>query len=149
MRYLWGAGDVILSGDQPIASAHRAWLRERAEVSIGGADWLFRAEHSDRVGESQGQVRIRARRRSMWTHRYDVDSARGSFSIGPRSIWSTRLVLTSHQTKIGEVRRASLWANRPELTTTVDLPPEDAVFLLWLAYVITAREQSSGSAPMA
>jgi hypothetical protein len=148
MRYVWGKGDVVLAGDQPIASAHRAWFRERAEVNIGGVDWLFRAEHSDRVGESQGQVPIRARRRSMWTNRYDVDSALASYSLGPRSMWSTRLVLTRHQTEIGEVRRSSLWGNRPELTTTVDLPPEDAVFLLWLAYVITAREQAAGSAPM-
>ncbi len=43
------------------------------------------------------------------------------------------------------MRRSSLWANRPELTTTVDLPPEDAVFVLWLAHLISAREQSAAS----
>jgi len=145
MRYLWGKGDVVLAGDAPIASAHRAWFRERAEVTIGGAEWLFRAVGSDRVGESQGQVRIRARRRSMWTSRYDIDTAHGSYSLGARSIWSSRLVLTRHETEIGETRRSSLWGNRPELTTTTDLSAEDAVFVLWLAYLITARDDSTSA----
>lgn len=148
MRYVWGKGDVVLAGDQPIASAHRAWFRERAEVTIDGVEWVFRAEHSDRVGESQGQVRIRARRRSIWTGRYDVDSAHASYSLGTRSIWSSRLVLTRHQTEIAEVSRSSLWANRPELSTTLDLPPEDAVFVLWLAHLIAAREQSGSTSLM-
>jgi hypothetical protein len=148
MHYMWGKGDVVLAGEQPIASAHRSWWRERAEVTIGEVEWLFRAEAGDRVGESQGQVRIRARRRSIWTGRYDVDSAHASYSLGARSIWSSRLVLTRHQAEIGEVRRSSPWANRPELTTTMDLPPEDAVFALWLAHLITARQQSEASAPM-
>jgi hypothetical protein len=146
MRYVWGKGDVILAGDEQIASAHRAWFRERAEVTVGDVEWVFRTEHSDRVGESQGQVRIRARRRSIWTGRYDVDGAHASYSLGARSIWSTRLVLIRHQAEIGEVGRSSAWANRPELTTTVDLPAEDAVFVLWLAYLIAARDDSSASA---
>ena len=149
MHYLWGKGDVVLAGDRQIASAHRSWWRERAEVTICGAEWVFRAEGSDRVGESQGQVRIRARRRSLWTARYDIDGVHASYSLGIRSVWSHRIVLNRHQTEIGEVRRASLWANRPELTTTVDLPPEDAVFVLWLAHLIAAREESASSSPMA
>ena len=148
MHYLWGKGDLVLAGDQPIASAHRSWWRERAEVTIGDAEWVFRAEGSDRVGESQGQVRIRARRRSLWTGRYDVDGAHASYSLGIRSVWSHRIVLTRHQTEIGEVRRSSLWSNRPELRTSVDLPPEDAVFVLWLAHLIAAREESASTSPM-
>lgn len=148
MRYEWGRGNVVLAEDQPIASAHRSWFRERAEVRIGDADWVFRAEGSDRVGESQGLVRIRARRRSMWTGRYDVDGARASYSLGKRSVWSGRLVLTQGQAEIGDVRRSSLWTNRPQLTTTVDLPPEDAVFVLWLAHLIAEREESASSSPM-
>jgi hypothetical protein len=143
MRYLWGAGDVILADDQPIASAHRAWLRERAEVSIGGDDWLFRAEHSDRVGECQGQVRIRARRRGFWTTRYEIDSAHASYSLGPRNYLSSRLVLTRERSEVGEIRPTSWWAHRPELTATVDLPPEDAVFVLWLANLIAIRDEST------
>ncbi|HET8960817.1 hypothetical protein [Nocardioides sp.] len=147
MRYVWGKGDVVLAGDEPIASAHRAWFRERAEVTIGGVEWLFRAEGSDRVGESQGVVRTRARRRSVWTGRYDIDSAHASYSLGTRSVWSSRLVLTRHGTEIGQVGRSSLWANRPSLTATTTLPPEDAVFVLWLAHLIAAREESGSSSP--
>jgi len=149
MHYLWGKGDMVLAGDRQIASAHRSWWRERAEVTICGAEWVFRAEGSDRVGESQGQVRIRARRRSLWTGRYDIDGAHASYSLGIRSVWSHRIVLNRHQTEIGEVRRSSLWANRPELTTTMDLPPEDAVFVLWLAHLIAARDDSASSGQMA
>ena len=145
MRYLWGKGDVVLADDQPIASAHRAWLRERAEVTIGGAEWLFRAEAGDRLGESQGQVRVRARKRSFWSSGYDVDTAHASYSIGPKSLLSSRLALARHGSEIGEVRRSSVWTNRPELTTTVELPAEDAVFLLWLAYLLAARDDSSAS----
>ena len=145
MHYVWGKGDVILAGDQPIASADRSWWREHAEVSIGGAEWLFRAEGGDRVGESQGQPRIRARRRSMWIHRYDVETAHASYTLGQKNVWSSRLVLTRHGAEIGEARRSSLWANRPELTTTLDVPAEDAVFLLWLAYIIAARDDSSAT----
>ena len=61
---------------------------------------------------------------------------------------SHRIVLTRHQTEIGEVRRSSPWTNRPELTTSVDLPPEDAVFVLWLAHLIAAREESASTSPM-
>ena len=144
MRYLWGAGDVVLADDRPIASAHRAWFRERAEVTVGRDTWLFRAEAGDRVGETQGLVRVRARKRGFWSSGYDVDSAHASYSLGPRNVWSSRLVLTRHGSEIGEVRRSSHWANRPELTTTVDLPDEDAVFVLWLAYLIKNREDASG-----
>jgi hypothetical protein len=145
MRYTWGKGDVVLAGDEPIASAHRSWVRERAEVTIGGVEWLFCVDGRDRVGESQGQVRIRARRRSMWTGRYDVDGANASYSLGAESMWRTRLILTRHQSEIGEVRRSSLWANRPELTTMEDLPAEDAVFVLWLAYLLAARDDASAA----
>jgi hypothetical protein len=148
MRYTWGKGDVVLAGEEQIASAHRSWVRERAEVTIGGADWLFRAEGRDRVGESQGQVRIRARQRSIWSQRYDVDGAQATYSLGAKSMWSTRLMLTRHQSVIGEVRRSSLWANRPELTTTEDLAAEDAVFVLWLAYLLAARDDSSATGAM-
>ena len=143
MRYAWGKGDVVLAEDQPIVSAHRAWFRERAEVSIGGADWLFRAEHSDRVGESQGQVRIRARRRGFWTTRYEIDSVHASYSLGPRSLLSSRLVLTRGGADVGEIHPTSWWAHRPELTATVELPPEDAVFVLWLANLIAMRDEST------
>jgi hypothetical protein len=142
MRYVWGAGDVVLADDQPIASAHRAWFRERADVSIGGVDWLFRAEHSDRVGECQGQVRIRARRRGFWTSRYEIDGAH-AYSLGPRRYLSSRLVLTRDGSEVGEIRPTSWWAHRPELTATVELPPEDAVFVLWLANLIAMRDEST------
>jgi hypothetical protein len=145
MRYTWGKGDVVLAGEEQIASAHRSWVRERAEVTIGGVEWLFRADGRDRVGESQGQVRIRARRRSMWTGRYDVDGTHASYSLGSKSMWSTRLILTRHESEIGEVRRSSRWANRPELTTTEALSAEDAVFVLWLAYLLAARDDSSAA----
>ena len=142
MRYVWGEGDVVLAEDQPIASARRAWFRERAEVRISGTEWVFRAGGRYPFGETQGQVRIRARRRGFWTSRYDVDTANASYSLGTRRIWSNRLVLTRDQSEIGEVHRSSWWANHPELTTTVDLPVEDAVFVLWLAYLIAARAQA-------
>ena len=148
MRYSWGKGDVVLAGDEQIASAHRSWFRERAEVTIGGVEWLFRADGRDRVGESQGQVRIRARQRSIWSHRYDIDGVHASYSLGAKSMWSTRLVLTRHQSEVGEVRRSSLWANRPELATTEDLAAEDAVFVLWLAYLLAARDDSSAAGTM-
>lgn len=148
MRYTWGKGDVVLAGEEPIASAHRSWVRERAEVTIGDAEWLFRAEGRDRVGEHQGLARIRARPRSIWSRRYDVDGAHASYSLGVKSLWSTRLVLTRHDAEIGEVRRSSLWANRPELTTTIDLPAEDAVFVLWLAHLLAARDDSSTTGAM-
>jgi hypothetical protein len=148
MRYTWGKGDVVLADEEQIASAHRAWFRERAEVTVGGVEWLFRADGRDRVGESQGHVRIRARRRSIWSHRYDVDGAHASYSLGAKRMGSTRLLLTRHQSEIGEVRRSSLWANRPELTTTEDLSAEDAVFVLWLAYLLAARDDSSAAGAM-
>jgi hypothetical protein len=148
MRYTWGKGDVVLADEEQIASAHRAWVRERAEVTIGGVEWLFRADGRDRLGESQGQVRIRARRRSIWSHCYDVDGAHASYSLGAKRMWSTRLMLSRHQSEIGEVRRSSLWVNRPELTTTEDLPAEDVVFVLWLAYLLAARDDSSAAGAM-
>ena len=93
-------------------------------------------------------MRIRARQRSIWSHRYDVDGAHASYSLGAKSMWSTRLMLTRHQSAIGEVRRSSLWANRPELTTTEALAAEDAVFVLWLAYLLAARDDSSAAGAM-
>lgn len=148
MRYTWGKGDVVLADEEQIASAHRSWVRERAEVTIGGVEWLFRADGRDRVGESQGQVRIRARQRSIWSHRYDVDGAHSAYSLCAKSMWSHRLILTRHHSELGEVRRSSLWANRPELTTTEDLPAEDAVFVLWLAYLLAARDDSTAAGAM-
>jgi len=46
------------------------------------------------------------------------------------------------------VRRSSLWANRPELATTEDLAAEDAVFVLWLSYLLAARDDSSATGAM-
>lgn len=144
MDYVWGKGDVVLAGDRPVASAARSWVRERAAVDIGGRAWLFRADGSDRVAESGDQVRIRAHRRSIWTSRFDVDSPHASYELGAASIWTTRLLLTRHGQPIGEVRRSRTWSNRPELTTTQDLPDEDAVFVLWLAFNVARRNQSAG-----
>ena len=65
-----------------------------------------------------------------------------------KSLWSTRLVLTRHDAEIGGIRRSSLWANRPELTTTVEMPAEDALFVLWLAYLLADRDDSSTAGAM-
>ncbi len=144
MDYVWGRDDVVLADGRPVASASRAWMRERAQVAIDGRPWHFRADGSDRVAESGDQVRIRAHRRSIWTSRYDIESPTGSYALGAASIWTTRLLLTRHEQPIGAVRRSRMWTNRPELTTSQDLPVEDAVFVLWLAFNIARRSQSAG-----
>ncbi|WP_107767301.1 hypothetical protein [Nocardioides terrigena] len=143
MDYVWGKGDVVLADGRAVASASRSWVRERAEVDIDGVAWRFGATGSDRVAETGGLVRMRARRRSIWTSRYDIDTSHSSYSLGAPSIWTTRLVLSHGEEPIGAVRRSRMWTNRPELTTSKDLPPEDAVFVLWLAFLIARRSDSA------
>jgi allophanate hydrolase subunit 2 len=145
MRFEWGSGGRLLRDGQDIGVADNSWWRERAAIDLGPDAWEFRADGKERVAVLDGQVRCRARRTSFWSEAWEIQAESGSYSIRPRGVFTGRLAVERGNAPIGEIVSAGFWAGRPALEIAVDLPLVDAVFLLWIGYIIRNRRNAAAS----
>lgn len=146
MRCTWERGDVLSIDGVAVADLSRSWFRERATATVDGVTWHLGAEGSDRVARrAQGaDPEVRARRTSLFGRTWEVGTASASYTVRSAGLFSRRMSVDKDGRQIGElVPRA--FSDRPALTTSVDLPHVDAVFLLWLGFVLARRASSSSA----
>ena len=152
MEYGWERGDVVVADGQAIATADRSWLRERAEVRVGEEWWTFEASggwlsRRRLVGLRDGVERMVAAPSGFWQTAWTITSDGDELALSPAGVLTNRMVLTRAGEEVGVVRPSHLFTNRPELATTLDLPPATATFVLWVAFVELVRRSQSASSP--
>lgn len=150
MEYGWGRGDVILADGVEVATADRSWLRERAEVRVGEAQWTFEATGSwlsrrRLVGRVDGTELMAAEPRGFWQTGWEIAAEGEQLSLSPAGIFTNRMVLRRAGVEVGSVRASHLFTNRPELTSSVELTPAVAAFVLWVAFVELTRRSAAAS----
>ena len=150
MEYGWERGDVVVADGQAIATADRSWLRERAEVRVGDERWTFEASggwlsRRRLVGLLDGVERVAATPSGFWQNTWTITSDGAELGLSPAGVFTNRMVLTRAGEEVGVVRASHLFTNRPELTTTLALPPATATFVLWVAFVELARRSRNAS----
>ena len=145
MRCTWQRGDVLVIDDVPVADLSRSWVLERARATIDGIEWHFGADGSDRVARRGpgAEADVRARRTSFFGRTWVVTSPTAVYTVRPGGLFSRRLAVEAEGEAVGQLTPRT-FSDRPDLTTSVDLPHLDAIFLLWLGFVLTRRESSAG-----
>jgi hypothetical protein len=150
MEYGWERGDVIVADGVEVASAERSWLRERAEVRVGDERWIFEAAggwlgRRRLVGLRDGSEQMAAEPSGFWQTAWAITAGDAQLVLSPAGVFTNRMVLRQAGIEVGSVRASHLFTNRPELTSTVPLPPATAAFVLWVAFVELARRSRSAS----
>lgn len=146
MHVEWEAGGEILADGERVAVVDLSMWRERAEVSIQGEDWVFGKEMGDLHAESGGAVRMQATRRGFFSSAQDITTSAGHVvSVEREGIFSSGWRISADHGEIAVVRSASMWMKRPEADFPDDTPVIDAVFVLWVVYVLMARAQRSAA----
>ncbi len=150
MQFDWAGGDVIVVDGTEVASADRAWFRERAEVQIGPERWLYRANGSwlrtPLVAELDGVERFRADPSGVLSVTWTVECGSDPLQLTHAGIFTSRLHVTRAGTVIGEATRSGLFTTRARLDLSEAVDLRVGCFLLWVAHVEFNRNQSGSGA---
>lgn len=151
MFYEWtnsGRQTEITGDGRPIAVVGRAMVRERAEVEILGRPWEFGSSGPDRTATTTDQPGLifTAHRPSAMRRRWQIRCGRTEYEIAPAGFASNSFDVLQDGTTIGESGRARFWSVRPTLTVPDFVPTAEAVFLLWIAFLMRKRAATAASA---
>ena len=135
-------------GDELVAHIDMAWLREAADVFIGGQDYTFLRESilQGTFALKQGdEVLARAQKTSIFSRSFEVEIAGGGSTLRPVWIWGREFALYNGDLQVGRIYPQTWF----RWTAVIDLPdgltlPEQ-VFLYWLVLVMWRRQAKSNS----
>jgi hypothetical protein len=148
MRYEWASDGYITCDDVPIAQISRSWFRERADLLVDGTELIFRAAGSERVAVTDDVVHCRARRTSFFSQAWAVTGQGGDYEVRPGGVFTTAVSVTCSGTEIGRIGSSGVFTMRPRLDIDPSVPTVDALFLMWIGFIIRSRRahrsQSAG-----
>lgn len=146
MHVQWESDGTVTIDERVIAQVDRPFWRERADLVIEGEPWLFRKESGDLVGEAQGQRRLAATKTSFWSNRWQVQTTTGSvLEVKKAGMFSSGYVISTAAGEVAEVRSRSFFGVRPEADLPDGVPAADAVFVLWVCFILMRRDSSSAA----
>ncbi|WP_156393727.1 hypothetical protein [Nocardioides sp. Root140] len=144
-----GLMSVSRADGTTIAELDKSFWSERATVVIEGRPWSFGKDGGARTGicESDPALRLSATRPSFWRQGWQVTSGSTTYEIKPAGVFISAYDVFRDGTAIGASGKGSFWTNKPWVDVPDDVPAADAVFLLWIAFLMRARAaQSAASA---
>lgn len=147
MRYEWGQGGVLLRDGEQVGSIRRTLLGEKAAVELDGRRVSFGRDGRDRVAlDEHGGLLARATPPPLFTVfalAWEVTGEGGAYRVAAGGLFTSRLDVTRDSALVGQVVTARFLGNRPALELTAEVPPVDAVFLLWVGHLVRTRRSAS------
>ncbi|ACQ82137.1 hypothetical protein Bcav_3895 [Beutenbergia cavernae DSM 12333] len=145
MHLEWTKDATVLLNGREVARIDKEFWAERARAVIQGRAWELGKDRSQRTGTPQGQSEpaFRAWRPSALGRAWRMSSATATYEIRGAGFWSSGLVVLANGTQVGASGRTGFWSSRPTLDIADGVPVDDAVFLLWIAYLIRARDSAA------
>lgn len=126
-----------------------SWLRERADVTIADKtftvlrDSMLKGSFALKWGE---QVAARARKTSLFTRSFDVETGGEHLRLAAVSIWRREFGVYRNGEQIGRIAPTSLFRRSAVIDLPDDVPLPVQVFLFWLVIILWRRSANSNAA---
>jgi len=149
-----GKGVLPVLRDGVVVATLRAsnW-KEAATAVVGDREWVFEKARRELLGrravDPEGTARLRARQTSFWRGTWEADLEGTAVQAEVASRWKGGYRYRAGGRVIAETSSTGGWSPRPTLTTDESLPLDQQVFLLWLALVMSRRDQAAATAAIA
>lgn len=133
---------VFEAGDgQLLARLRKSRWSEKATGTVLGRPWTFAASDEARTAhdDTVPSVVFTAWRPSVWRQGWALTCGPAQYEIRPRAVLSNAYDVFRNGAIVGESLRAGTWSNYPHLNVRDDVPAEEAVFLLWISFLMRAR----------
>jgi hypothetical protein len=140
----------VLHDDVVVATLRASNWKEAATAVVGNREWLFAKAGRELLGrwaaDPEGTARLSARQTSWWrsTWEADLEGTAVRSEVVPR--WRGGHRYLSGGRVIAESGTTGGWSPRPTLTADESLPLDQQVYLLWLALVMSRRNQAMTTA---
>ena len=133
---------------QAVATIDMAWIRERADVRIGDAEYklgryafvggTFELSH-------EGELLAKATKRAL-VRSFDIEAGDRRFTLSAISLFGRAMGLYENGEPIGEMAPTGIWTRRARVDFPDDIPLDVRVFLIWLVLILWRRAASSAAA---
>jgi hypothetical protein len=144
-----GAGKRVLPvlRDGVVVATLRAsnW-KEAATAVVGDREWVLAKAKKELTArwaaDPEDAVRFRARQTSFWKGTWEADLEGTPVRAEVASRWKGGYRYLSGDREVARTGTTGGWSPRPKLTADGSLLLDQQVFLLWLALVMSRRDQA-------
>lgn len=141
------AGRLTVTCDgSEIADGDKSFWSERAQMTIGGTRWEFGKDGGARTATPAGHPApvMHAERRGLFSSTWDIVCPSGRYEL-KQPFFGREYRLSRGGVQVGVSGHDFwTWGIRPKLTVD-SIPPEDGVFLLWIAFIMRRRQQAAAN----
>ncbi len=143
----------VLRDDVVVATVRASKWKEAATAVVGNREWVFVKAERELTGrwsaDPEGTARLRARQASWWRGTWEADLEGTAVRSEVVSRWKGGHRYLSGGRVIAETGTTGGWSPRPTLTADESLPLDQQVYLLWLALVMSRRDEAATTAAIA
>ena len=143
----------VLRDDVVVATVRASNWKEAATAVVEDREWVLAKAKRELTGrwaaDPEGTVRLRARQTSFWRGTWEADLEGTSVQAEVVSRWKGGHCYRSGGRVIAETGTTGGWSPRPTLTADESLPLDQQVYLLWLALVMSRRDEAATTAAIA
>jgi hypothetical protein len=143
----------VLRGDEVVATLRASNWKEAATARVGDREWVFAKARRQLTGrwaaEPEDAVRLRAGQTSFWKGTWEVDLEGTAVQAEVVSRWKGGHRYLADGRVVAETGTTGGWSPRPTLAADESVPLDHQVFLLWLALVMSRRDEAATTAAIA
>jgi hypothetical protein len=137
----------VLCDGAVVATLRASTWKEAATAVVGDREWVLTKRKRELVGrwalDPEETARLRAWQTSFWKGTWAADLAGTPVQAEVVSRWTGGHRYRSGGRVVAETGTTGGWSPRPTLTADDSLPLDQQVFLLWLALVMSRRDQAA------
>jgi hypothetical protein len=143
----------VLRGDLVVATLRASNWKEAATARVGDREWVFAKARRQLTGrwaaEPEDASRLRAAQTSFWKGTWEADLEGTAVHAEVVSRWKGGHRYLADGRVVAETGTTGGWSPLPTLTADGSLPLDHQVFLLWLALVMSRRDEAATTAAIA
>ncbi|MGR6963071.1 hypothetical protein ACU610_01215 [Geodermatophilus sp. URMC 61] len=143
----------VLRDGVVVATLRASTWKEAATAVVGDREWVLAKRRGTLTGRWAGEpedaARLRARQTSFWKGTWEADLEGATLRSEVVSRWKGGYRYLAGDRVVAQTGTTGGWSPRPTLTPDESLPLEHQVFLLWLALVMSRRDQAASTAAIA
>ena len=144
MRIDWGSGTEISIDGAPAASVQRGFWGEKATIQLGDVIWEFGTEGMKvLVAYGHGQQSMHARSVSSWRMHWQIETSPGQvLDLRPAGVFTQAFNLEYGGQVVARIEPKA-WSSRPSMEVPDGLTVPQAIFVMWVCYVLTKRSAAT------
>ena len=143
----------VLRDGSVVATVRASTWKEAATAVVGDREWVYAKARRELLGrwaaDPEGTARMGARQTSFWRGTWEADLEGTAVQVEVASRWKGGYRYRAGGRVIAGTGSTGGWSPRPTLTADESLSLDQQVFLLWLALVMSRRDQAAFTAAIA